>query len=250
MSNEAIREERIGPPGGRSGIGEVRPNASIQITSARSLLSATDGRTYMKLFGNTTGSNCRRVTIYLAEKGLNIELVQVDVAAGEHKTAQFRAKNPAGLIPVLELDDGSYIPESSAIVEYLEDIHPEPSMRGDTPQLRGRVRAVERIASDLAIVAGAMLQHSLPRFASHIQQVPAVAEVMRANVSQQLAVLEAHLGDKPFLVTDRLTIADITLFSFTQAFRVRMNTNLTEGCPRLSAWYERFEQRPSAKGLL
>lgn len=200
----------------------------------------------MKLHGNTTGSNCRRVTIYLAEKGLNIEIVTVDVASGEHKTAQFLAKNPAGLIPVLELDDGSYIPESSAIVEYLEDIHPEPSMIGDTPEMRGKVRAVERIASDLAIVAGAMLQHSHPRFASHIKQVPAVAEAMRANVSQQLAVLEKHIGEKPFLVADRPTIADVTLFSFTQAFKVRMNTDLTEGYPHLSAWYERFEKRPSA----
>ena len=200
----------------------------------------------MKLYGNTIGSNCRRVTIYLAEKGLDLELVEVDVASGEHKTAAFRARNPAGLIPVLELDDGSYIPESSAIVEYLEDIHPEPSMIGDTPEVRGKVRAVERIASDLAIVAGTMLQHSHPGFASHIKQVPAVAEVMRANASQQLAVLEKHIGEKTFLVTDRPTIADVTLFSFTQAFRVRMNTALTEGYPRLSAWYERFEKRPSA----
>lgn len=205
----------------------------------------------MRLFGNTIGSNCRRVTIYLAEKDLDLELVEVDLASGEHKTAAFRAKNPAGLIPVLELDDGSYIPESSAIVEYLEEIHPEPSMIGDTPEVRGKVRAVERIASDLAIVAGAMLQHSHPRFAGHIKQVPAVAEVMRANASQQLAVLEMHIGEKPFLVTDRPTIADVTLFSFTQAFRVRMNTTLTEGYSRLSAWYERFEKRPSAvfKGL-
>jgi glutathione S-transferase len=200
----------------------------------------------MKLYGNTLGSNCRRVTIYLAEKGLNIELVEVDVASGAHKTVEFLAKNPAGLIPVLQLDDGSYLPESSAIVEYLEDIHPEPSMIGATPQMRGKVRALERIASDLAIVAGTMLQHSHPRFASHIKQVPAVAEAMRANVSQQLAVLEKHIGEKQFLATDRPTIADVTLFSFTQAFRVRMNTDLTEGYPHLSAWYERFERRPSA----
>jgi glutathione S-transferase len=200
----------------------------------------------MKLYGNTLGSNCRRVTIYLAEKGLNIELVEVDVASGAHKTAEFLAKNPAGLIPVLQLDDGSYLPESSAIVEYLEDIHPQPSMIGATPQMRGKVRALERIASDLAIVAGTMLQHSHPRFASHIKQVPAVAEAMRANVSQQLAVLEKHLGEQQFLATDRPTIADVTLFSFAQAFRVRMNTDLTEGYPHLSAWYERFEKRPSA----
>jgi glutathione S-transferase len=200
----------------------------------------------MKLYGNTTGSNCRRVTIYLAEKGLSIELVEIDVASGKHKTPEFLARNPAGLIPVLELDDGSHIPESSAIVEYLEDVYPQPSMIGDTPAVRGKVRAVERIASDLAIVAGTMLQHSHPRFASHIKQVPAVSEVMRASVSQQLAVLERHIGAKPFLVTDRPTIADVTLFSFTQAFRVRMNTALTEGYPLLSAWYERFAKRPSA----
>jgi glutathione S-transferase len=200
----------------------------------------------MKLHGNTVGSNCRRVTIYLAEKSLDVELGEVDLASGEHKTAAFRAKNPAGLIPVLELDDGSYIPESSAIVEYLEEIHPEPSMIGGTPELRGKVRAVERIASDLAIVAGTMLQHSYPGFASHIKQIPAVAEVMRANAGRQLAVLEEHIGDKTFLVTDRPTIADFTLFSFTQAFRVRMNTTLTAGYPRLTAWYERFEKRPSA----
>jgi len=200
----------------------------------------------MRLHGNTTGSNCRRVTIYLAEKGVTLELVEVDVASGEHKTPAFRARNPAGLIPVLELDDGSHIPESSAIVEYLEEIYPEPSMTGDTPEMRGKVRAVERIASDLAIVAGVMLQHSHPRFASQFKQVPAVAEVMRANASAQLAVLEKHIGEKPFLVAERPTIADFTLFSFTQAFRVRMNTVLTEGYPLLSAWYERFEKRPSA----
>lgn len=199
----------------------------------------------MKLYGNTMGSNCRRVTIYLAEKGLSIELVEVDVAAGEHKSAQFRAKNPAGLIPVLELDDGSYVPESSAIVEYLEDVHPEPSMLGATANVRGKVRALERIASDLAIVAGTMLQHSHPRFAGHIKQVPAVAEVMRANVDQQLAVLEEHIGTGTFLVGEQPTIADITLFSFTQAFKTRMDTDLTEGYPRLSAWYERFAKRPS-----
>ena len=108
------------------------------------------------------------------------------------------------------------------------------------------MRAVERIASDLAIVAGVMLQHTLPRYAGRIKQAPAVAEAMRVNVDQQLAVLEEHLGDKPFLVTDGPSIADITLFSFTQAFRVRMNTNLTEGYPRLSNWYDRFAKRPSA----
>ncbi|MHC4053303.1 glutathione S-transferase family protein [Bradyrhizobium sp. 25ACV] len=200
----------------------------------------------MKLHGNRVGSNCRRVTIYLAEKGLELELVEVDLASGEHKSAAFRAKNPAGLIPVLELDDGTFLPESSAIVEYLEDKFPAPTMIGGTPEMRGNVRALERIASDLAIVSGVMLKHSSPAFAKNVDQVPAVAEAVQGIVAQQLSFLEAHLGDKPFLAGERPTIADITLFSFTQAFRVRMNTILTEGYPRLTAWYERFEKRPSA----
>jgi len=200
----------------------------------------------MKLYGNRVGSNCRRVTIYLAEKGFGIELVEVDLAKREHKAPEFLKRNPAGLIPVLETDDGSYISESSAIVEYLEDINPEPSLIGDTPEIRGKVRAAERIASDLAIFAGAMIQHSNPMFADLIKQVPAVADVMRGSVDGQLSVLERHIGEKLFLVLDRPTIADITLFSFTQAFRVRMNTALTVGYPRLEAWYERFEKRPSA----
>nr|WP_063707541.1 glutathione S-transferase family protein [Bradyrhizobium sp. WSM2793] len=200
----------------------------------------------MKLHGNRVGSNCRRVTIYLAEKGLELELVEVDLASGEHKSAAFRAKNPAGLIPVLELDDGTFLPESSAIVEYLEDKFPAPTMIGSTPEMRGKVRALERIASDLAIVSGVMLKHSNPMFAKNVDQVPAVAEAVRGIVAQQLNLLEAHLGDKPFLAGERPTIADITLFSFTQAFRVRMNTTLAEGYPRLTAWYERFEKRSSA----
>ncbi|WP_183233401.1 MULTISPECIES: glutathione S-transferase family protein [unclassified Bradyrhizobium] len=200
----------------------------------------------MKLHGNRVGSNCRRVTIYLAEKGLELELVEVDLASGEHKSAAFRAKNPAGLIPVLELDDGTFLPESSAIVEYLEDKFPAPTMIGGTPEMRGKIRALERIASDLAIVSGVMLKHSNPMFAKNVDQVPAVAEAVQGIVAQQLSLLEAHLGDKPFLAGERPTIADITLFSFTQAFRVRMNTTLTEGYPRLTAWYERFEKRPSA----
>jgi glutathione S-transferase len=217
--------------------------ALLAVTLARR--GAPTGQS-MKLHGNRVGSNCRRVTIYLAEKGLELELVEVDLASGEHKSAAFRAKNPAGLVPVLELDDGTFIPESSAIVEYLEDKFPAPTMIGDTPEMRGKARALERIASDLAIVSGTMLQHSNPMFARNINQVPAVAEVMRGAVAQQLGVLEAHLADKPFLAGERPTIADITLFSFTQAFRVRMSTTFTAGYPRLTAWYERFEKRPSA----
>jgi glutathione S-transferase len=200
----------------------------------------------MKLYANATGSSCRRVSVYLAEKGLQVERVEVDLGAGEHRRPEFLAKNPAGKIPVLELEDGSCVPESAAIVEVLEELHPEPSMIGRTPAQRGQVRALERIANDLIVLSEVMLQHGLPLFASRVQQIPGVAEALRPKVNEQLALLEQHIGSKPFLASDRPTIADCTLFSLFQACRARWKFPFGEGYPHLEAWYERFAQRPSA----
>ena len=97
----------------------------------------------MKLYGAKEAPNPRRVTIYLAEKGLAIERVDFAPPYRETKTPDFLAKNPAGKIPVLELDDGTCIAESAAIVEYLEELHPEPPMIGTTAVERAQVRALD-----------------------------------------------------------------------------------------------------------
>jgi glutathione S-transferase len=200
----------------------------------------------MKLYGNNRASNCRRVTMYLAMKGLNVEIEDVDLAAGANRTAEFLAKNPAGQIPVLELDDGSTLPESSVIVEYLEERFPEPPMIGHTSEARGRVRVVERIASDLSVLTPVLFQHSHPRFAGQLKQSPEAAEAVRTLVDKQLAVLEKHLGAKPYLAGDAPTVADITLFALFQFCRERLGAPFGKEYPGLDAWYERFSRLPGA----
>ena len=103
----------------------------------------------MLLYQVARGANVRRLIIYMAEKGIDIPRHEVDVATGEHKSPAFLAMNPAGRVPVLETDDGRFISESAAIMEYLEELHPDPPMIGTTPGERAHVRAVERIANDL-----------------------------------------------------------------------------------------------------
>src|SRR5882724_1948232 len=86
----------------------------------------------LKLYDFPAAANCQRVTLYLAEKGLQIPRVHVDIQSLQQRTPEFLRKNPAGKIPVLETDDGTFIAESAAIVEYLEELFPQPAMIGNT----------------------------------------------------------------------------------------------------------------------
>jgi len=98
----------------------------------------------MKLYEMTAAPNPRRVRIFLAEKGITVPLVQIDMRKGEHKAPEFLKKNPSGKIPVLELDDGTCIAESVAICRYFEALHPKPSLFGATPKELGRIEMANR----------------------------------------------------------------------------------------------------------
>lgn len=200
----------------------------------------------MKLYGNATGANCRRVAIYVAEKGLALKIENLDLTPAVIKTPNFLAKNPAGQVPVLELDDGSFLPESSAIIEYLEELHPSPPMIGETPAARARVRMIERIASDLGVLTIAWAQHTHPMFATRLTQVPAAGEALKPMIANLLAILEVHIGAAPFLAGDHVSVADFTLYPLFQTCWQRLQIPFGEDQPRLSAWYERFLLRPSA----
>jgi glutathione S-transferase len=200
----------------------------------------------VKLYSNETGANCRRVAIYLAEKGLRIQTVFMSLSSGELKTLEFRKINPAALVPVLELDDGTHIPESTAIIEYLEELHPEPCLIGRTPVERARVRAIERVGSDLGVLTIAAAQHSHPMFASRVAQVPAVAAALQNSIDDHLKTLQAHLGDQPYLAGTQPTIADIVLFPLFQTCRERLKLPYAENFPKLLEWYALFRARPSA----
>ena len=106
----------------------------------------------MRLYYFPIAPNPTKVRIYLAEKGIEIEQVLVNLVKGEQKSPEHLARNPFGNLPVLELDDGTHLTESLAIIELFEELYPDPPMIGTDPFERARVRMLERIA-DLGVLA-------------------------------------------------------------------------------------------------
>src|SRR5512143_278423 len=146
----------------------------------------------MKLYDFVGAPNPKKVRVYLAEKGIQVPLEPVNIIAGENRTPEFLAKNPAGGLPVLELDDGSHLTESLAIIELFEEQNPNPPMIGTTPVERARTRAIERIC-ELGVLGrvAAIFQNTSPLFAGRIKQVPEAAEAARGILNGNLAILDA-----------------------------------------------------------
>jgi len=204
----------------------------------------------MRLF-SSVGPNPKRVRVYLAEKGLAVPVVHVDIFAGENRTPAFLARNPLGRLPVLELDDGTCLPESLAIIEYLEELHPEPPMIGRTPAARARVRALERIA-EMGVLhrVGTMYVHgSGPRTAAAAalgaRPSPEAVEYARSYLRAALAVLDGEIGAAPFVAGDRPTIADCTLFAALETAGL-VGVDAGARFPAVERWYAAFARRPSA----
>ena len=200
----------------------------------------------MKLYDFTRAPNPRRVRIYLAEKGIQVPTEQVNIVSGDNRKPEFLSINPAGGVPVLQLDDGSYLPESLAIMEYFEELHPTPPMIGTTPVERARVRAAERY-SELGVLmrVGAIFQHTSKMFATRLKQVPEVAESAIGQLNNSLAVLDKLIGSNAFVAGARPTIADCTLcaaLQFADLTHVEIDTKFGN----VHRWYEAFKQRPSA----
>jgi glutathione S-transferase len=203
----------------------------------------------VKLYGTAAGASPRRVSIYLTEKGLDLERVQFTPPFREIKTPEFLAKNPAGKLPVLELDDGTCISESAAIVEFLEELHPDPPMIGTTPVERAQVRSLERIGTDLFSRLELSVQHSIPDFIESLglTRYPDVIKALEPSVNEGLRVLETRIGDNTFLAGDRCTIADCTLFALLHTCTTRFGYVLPPRFSRLHRWYANFNGRPSAR---
>lgn len=202
----------------------------------------------MKLYGAHMAANPRRVKIYLAEKGLGIEQVDFEAPYRELKSAEFLAKNPAGKIPVLELDDGTCIAESGAIIEYLEECHPAPNMLGNTPFERAEVRALERMGNDLFLPMGTYVRHKSPTFLAGrgLVRQPELVDFFAPVIHRGLQTLETRIGARPFLAGARPTIADCTLYALFHACIDKFDYVLSEEFQRLHGWYRRFGARPSA----
>jgi len=200
----------------------------------------------MKVYDFVGAPNPKKLRVYLAEKGLRIPFEPVNIVTGDNRKPEFVKKNPMAGLPVLELDDGSCLTESLAIMEYLEELHPTPAMIGTTPRERARVRELERIA-ELAILSsvGQYFQHTHPFMASRVKQSPEAAENAKTRLAGSLKVLAAAIGSKPFVAGERPTIADCTLFAALE-FAEFTQLPIDPGCRNVARWYAAFKERPSA----
>lgn len=201
----------------------------------------------MKLY-QSVGPNPRVVTMFIAEKGIAVPRQFVDIMTAENRKPEFLAKNPAGGVPVLETDAGAFIAESTAICEYLEEIHPSPALIGDNAEARAQARSMLRTVDQTVVVPmtnGFRGAEGLAMFESRMACFPDAAPGNKAQARDGLAKLDAVLADKPFLCGDRLTLADILLFSFVE-FGGQVGQPLPETMTKLKAWQERLAHRPSA----
>lgn len=202
----------------------------------------------MKIYTDAVGApNPKRLRVYCAEKGLKIPYETVDIMTGQNRTPEFAKKNPLMGLPVLELDDGSCLTESLAIMEYLEDLHPTPPMIGTTPAERARTRELERIC-ELGVLspAATIFQNTSPFFAGRLKQSPEAAENARARLAQNLKVIDARIGSHPYVAGERPTIADCTLLAGL-AFAKFGGVELDPAYKNLTRWHAAFQQRPSAQ---
>jgi glutathione S-transferase len=202
----------------------------------------------MLLYQFRMGTNPRRVSIYLAEKGIAVPRYELDYANGEHRSLAYLQINPSGRAPALVTDDGLTITDSAAIVEYLEELYPERPMIGADRASRARVRSIERLGSELVARFQLWLWNATDKFPAK-EPAPSreVAERTCGYVEEMLDVLETSIGSHAFLVGDAPTIADCTVFPVFQTARERFKLPFGQTHPRLDAWYRRFRARPSAE---
>jgi len=201
----------------------------------------------VKLYDYAMAPNPRRVRIFLAEKGVSVPTVQLDIAKAENRTPPFLAKNPLGGVPYLELDDGTVIAESVAICRYFEVLHPEPRLLGTSAVEQAVIEMWQRrMELELFRHVTGCFQNSHEFFKGRIEQVPAFGEVCRRTAAKRLEWLEGELASRPFVAGDRYTIADITALVAIDFGRV-VGIRIAPEQKNLSRWHETVSARPSAK---
>jgi glutathione S-transferase len=198
----------------------------------------------VKLYYFPIAPNPTKVRIYLAEKGIEVEQILVNLVKGEQRSPEHLARNPFGSLPVLELDDGSHLTESLAIIELFEELYPDPPMIGTDPFERARVRSLERIADLGVLIPVARIIHAT-RSPIGLPPVPEIAEAARRSLPKALEILDAAIGDRPFLAGEVPSIADCTLFA-AFGFARFGEVEIEPVYRNLARWSADFGQRPSA----
>ncbi len=208
----------------------------------------------MKLYDTKVAPNPRRARIFIREKGLDIPSVEVSIRDGENLSAEYRAKNRFGLVPTLELDDGTCIDEVPAICGYLESLHPDPPLLGRSPIEKARVQSWERHMENQGMACiGETFRNSAPPFATRglpgrdgDAAIPALVDRGKRGVDMFYSTLERRLSESPFVACDAYTLADITAFCAVD-FASAVGMGIPDGNTKTRAWYEKVSARPATQ---
>ncbi|ALH81086.1 glutathione S-transferase [Sphingopyxis macrogoltabida] len=200
-------------------------------------------------FYNSIGPNPRVVKLFMAEKGIEIPEVMIDLRGGENRRAPYNVEvNPAGQTPALALDDGSVLTEITAICEYLEERFPETPLIGSTAEERANTRMWTRrvdIKICEPLTNGFRFAEGLPLFEPRMRCLPEAAAGLKAIAQDGIAWLDPLIAGRDFIAGDRLSLADLMLFAFLD-FGVSVGQPVDPAFANVNGWYERMKARPSA----
>ena len=203
----------------------------------------------MKLYTSRRAPNPRRVRWVMAEKGItDVEIIEIDIMSGDHKTPEYRTRVGVAHVPALELDDGVTISESVAIGRYLEHLYPEPNLFGVDAREQAVIEMwTRRCEFYLANPLMLNVRHSHPALAAlEGVQLAEVAEYNRMGAARFMKTLDRHLADHEFIAADRFTIADIVAAVGLDFARL-VKAHPPEDLIHLNRWYEAARARPAAK---
>lgn len=199
----------------------------------------------MKLYTTSVAPNPRRVTIFLAEKGVEVPTVEIDLGKKENLLPDFLARNPLGRVPVLEFDDGSYLAESVAICRYFEATNPEPALFGTGARSQAEVEMWNRrMEYEILANVSNCFRHTHPYWNGRIEQVAEFGDLCRRTLMERMKWLDGELAGRSFIAGERFTVADITAvcgFDLAKVVKIRIPEDLSN----LTKWYETVSARPS-----
>jgi glutathione S-transferase len=207
----------------------------------------------MKLLSAHRAPNPRRVLMFIAEKGIaGIEVSNIDLNAGAHRTPEFLAKSPLAKVPALELDDGRVLTETRAICTYLEGLQPEPNLMGVDATERAFIEMADRhVELALMLQIANAIRHTHPGLVALEQ--PQFIDFGKSQAEKMVAtatVFDQLLQQQEWMAGDRFTIADITAFCGLEFARGLMKFAPADaGLHALQAWRDKVNARPSAKAL-
>lgn len=205
----------------------------------------------MKLL-NSFGPNPRMVRMFLAEKGIELPMQDHDILAGENRQAAFTAKNPAGQVPALELDNGTVIGETVVICEYLDELNPGKSLVGNNAEEKAISRMWQRRV-ELNITEpmynGFRFAEGLELFKNRVRCIPEAAEGLKDTAQRNLKWLDSLIGGRDYICGNQLRLADLILYCCLD-FGAGVGQPLNPELKNINAWFKRMDARPSAKSSL